>query len=565
MVISHSDSGSLTTFHRCLFKKEIILNQIWSPCTYKDNWRRKENFSSSELIALDVDEGCSIENFKLEGFEYLIATTRNHQKDKNGVTCDRFRVLIPLEDEVNDPDFYKFIIKEFVKDNNLNFVDPACIDSARMFYPSVSIVRESEGSSINPKEYEKRFEEYKAKRVRKNEEVQVSSKEKGTLAKATLYFLAFGAEPGSWNTSLYKAAIDSNQNGYTEEEFVGLAEKIEGYLDESSLKTIHSAFDREPTHPPRVEDKEDPIAVPASKFFDGMINYVSDKATVTGTPTLIPGLDRLMGGGLREGLHVWLAEAKTGKNSLFHQIMVNLLEGKPFNEVTANGDGTARGEGVPREPVGYASREISPDTEVLPNLLSIAFKKNAWLSPMDEETKIAYKAKLDAWQLYFAEGYGYFEPQRLKNWVRYLKDNHGVKIFFFDHLHYMLEDPEDFKSASILIREIKALTKELGVCINLIVQPTKLGFDQRLGLNSLRGGASIGQALDSLFLLERHKCNVPNVTKLTLDVARHKLCKTGHIYLQYSSETTIIEELEEEEAEVEGRPGDLVAIPMKRL
>jgi hypothetical protein len=121
------------------------------------------------------------------------------------------------------------------------------------------------------------------------------------------------------------------------------------------------------------------------------------------------------------------------------------------------------------------------------------------------------------WPLYFAEGYGHFPLEEIKAWVMEAKAA-GISYFFFDHLHYMLEDPEDHKAASKLIKEIKTLAKEQKVCINIIIQPNKLMDGQRLSLNSIKGGAAMGQAIDNLIILERVKnSETKNVVKLTLE------------------------------------------------
>jgi hypothetical protein len=53
-----------------------------------------------------------------------------------------------------------------------------------------------------------------------------------------------------------------------------------------------------------------------------------------------------------------MAEAKTGKNTFWH-----------FQQRTMLDKGVA---------VGYASRELSPETEVLPNLLTLKIGKNLY-------------------------------------------------------------------------------------------------------------------------------------------------------------------------------------------
>lgn len=104
---------------------------------------------------------------------------------------------------------------------------------------------------------------------------------------------------------------------------------------------------------------------------------------------------------------------------------------------------------------------------------------------------------------------------------------------------------EDYESTTALIKRLKSLTKELDIHLNLIVQPRSLREGEKLSLATLRGGASIGQALDNLLILERVR-GQDNISRLSLEVARHKLCKLGEIYLQYDQETTRFQEVEKQ-------------------
>jgi hypothetical protein len=351
--------------------------------------------------------------------------------------------------------------------------------------------------------------------------------EKGELAKSTLAFIANGAGPGLWHAAFFKAAIDLKQNMYTQEEAVELLSKATGHLDDTDLAQLEDVYaNREPRHPPRIEEKEEgekPLLIRASALAGSMIAHLSDKSKVKGLPTGIPGLDALLGGGKRLGeVTCWHAEAKTGKNTLWHKLMFTWLE-----------------QGIP---IGYASRELSPDSEVVPNLLSLAENENAWLADMTERRKKTYAERLERWPLYFAEGYGHFPLEQIKRWMDEAQKA-GIQYYWFDHLHYMLEDPEEHKEASKLIKELKAMSKERNVHIDIIIQPNKLMEGQRLSLNSIKGGSAMGQAIDNLITLERVS-DQKDMMKLTLKAARSKLAKLGDVFLKYDRETTDFQEME---------------------
>jgi hypothetical protein len=62
------------------------------------------------------------------------------------------------------------------------------------------------------------------------------------INKFTKYFLAFGAEDGAWNSTLFAAACDMARNGYSMEEAAEAMERITGHLDSSDRTSLASAF-----------------------------------------------------------------------------------------------------------------------------------------------------------------------------------------------------------------------------------------------------------------------------------------------------------------------------------
>jgi hypothetical protein len=272
-------------------------------------------------------------------------------------------------------------------------------------------------------------------------------------------------------------------------------------------------------------------ALPYVKLSDlkqQMADALTDKDRLQGTPTNIPTLDKLLGGGLRQGEFLALVAAgKTGKSSLLHQIIYNLVK----NNI----------------PIGYASREMRPHDEVAPNLVSIAFNENAWKAEQTPERQERYNTALDTWPLYFTSGYGTYLLESFGPWVRALHAK-GVNHFFVDHLHYCLVDPEDYKEAVKLAQAFKKLANELDIHIFSIIQPTKIYEGQSLGLQSLRGGAGLGQAIDALLTLERFVDNngerSDDISVLRVSDIRNKLGRTGRMFLQYDATSTKIREVD---------------------
>lgn len=229
-----------------------LLNEIttkpWSAGIFKDGVRANKNLESIELLVLDIDEGCTLEEARQQfaDYKHIIATTRSHQKEKNGITCDRFRVILFLHAPATSDQEYK----EYwhAAQATFPFIDPACKDSARFFYPCSGLFNINyTGRPWHHKKLNQSF----AKPIHIHSE-QVASGQRGKLARATLEFIAQGAPEGQWHHQLYKAAIDFKQQGYTYEEARERLLKTTGVLDDHDEMTINDVYEnRAPRHGPR--------------------------------------------------------------------------------------------------------------------------------------------------------------------------------------------------------------------------------------------------------------------------------------------------------------------------
>lgn len=293
-------------------------------------------------------------------------------------------------------------------------------------------------------------------------------------------------------------------------------------LDDFEVQTIFNSIARyAPDSTPDEDEIPPPKIIWASEMVSGMFEYLRDKGKTLGESTGVPALDGLLGGGKRLGeLTVTMAEAKTGKNTFWHYQQRSILD---------------RGIAI-----GYASRELSPETEVLPNLLTLKLGKNLYKNDVSE---IEVMDALAGWKLAFAPGYGAFTGNELFDWL----DEcllHGVRYFWIDHLHYCLVDAEDFKLVSEFGRKLKTYAKTHQVHIDLIVQPKNVPFikvgdklvPQELDIGLLRGGANLGQVLDSLITMQRVRDedgDLTDVTKVALKRARSKLARPGEFFMEY--------------------------------
>lgn len=124
----------------------------------------------SNLIILDIDEGMTIQYAKEVFADYyaIITETRNHQKEKNGVVCDRFRVTL-LSDKYlyTTPNNYKGLMHNIQKYYGFT-LDTACFDKAHIYYSNPSEVwmgsglKKFEVSKLIPREDERGRRKQKA-------------------------------------------------------------------------------------------------------------------------------------------------------------------------------------------------------------------------------------------------------------------------------------------------------------------------------------------------------------------------------------------------------------------
>ena len=123
----------------------------YSAGTFKDGYRNLENYEGKQnLIIIDIDDGMKLETAKLMFSEYkcMIATTKSHQKEKNGVVCDRFRIIFLADREINlDTDSYSTFMGNVYDALGIP-ADKSCRDASRFYYSSKGEYWYSEGEKL---------------------------------------------------------------------------------------------------------------------------------------------------------------------------------------------------------------------------------------------------------------------------------------------------------------------------------------------------------------------------------------------------------------------------------
>lgn len=102
---AYQDPKKADGFMSYYFNNEATLARLVKksdhcPAVFKNDRRRNEDFVSCDFIFIDVDSGISIVDFSahpdFSDRHFILLTSRSHQIEKKGVTCDRFHVLLPV-------------------------------------------------------------------------------------------------------------------------------------------------------------------------------------------------------------------------------------------------------------------------------------------------------------------------------------------------------------------------------------------------------------------------------------------------------------------------------------
>lgn len=222
---------------------DFTLIYDWSPFTFKDGYRHGTSWASCDLMVLDIDQGCSIEQAKelFKEYTYLIQTTKSHTD-----TNHRFRVMIPLSSTVRDQEIYKNTW--YSLSNKFPFIDQQCKDFARFYYKSKSFIYENKARVLDPV-----LDTVMPKFLEKPRLELLLTK--GNLSRGTMEFIVNGAKSGTRNIACFKAAKDFQEQGYTIEEAQEKLLKspcIDNEFSEREVeRTIGSAYSNDPKHDPR--------------------------------------------------------------------------------------------------------------------------------------------------------------------------------------------------------------------------------------------------------------------------------------------------------------------------
>jgi len=191
---------------------------MWSPAIFNNSYKRDANYSHTpSLMVLDIDNGLSLANADARcrslGLKFAILPTKSHQKMKNNVVCDRYRIILFLSKPIESREVFD-CTWQYVKQELFPEMDPACSDEGRGYYFSTFIASYSlQGALLEPKATPMAPREQKSLKT-------VNSAQERDLRKSTYKFLADGAAPGTRDLEIFKAASDFKECGFDVEKAV---------------------------------------------------------------------------------------------------------------------------------------------------------------------------------------------------------------------------------------------------------------------------------------------------------------------------------------------------------
>lgn len=295
---------------------KLATNSHYSLSTFSKNHRNASNFVQTEAIGLDFDEGLTLAEAKelFAEFRHLILPTKSHQKEKNGVTCDRFRVILFLSSPITDAETYG-ATWEYLR-SQFPACDPACKDPSRQFYRSTGVASmRDDGALVSPVKPQPK------PKLTVAPSVLATPNDRGELSKRTLKFLLEGAGPGKRHGELFFAARDFHEQGYTQDECVERIRKMikdtgnwgTDDVNENDRKTIADAFNKEARYEPRIERKSFEFK-PVGDLMKGSteLNWLVEGLLTVG------------------GLSIVAGPPKSGKSTIVRQLAVAVSRGSSF-------------------------------------------------------------------------------------------------------------------------------------------------------------------------------------------------------------------------------------------
>ena len=135
--------------------QSFCLNHFEATDKAPDGHRKKDYvIPGQNMLGLDIDEGMTIKEAqeKLSMYQYILYTTKSHQKDKNGIICDRFRIIIPTKTTFYvTPEQHKGLYENITEILEIPSYDVATRNQGRLWFtsPEATVVAKNDGDLLD--------------------------------------------------------------------------------------------------------------------------------------------------------------------------------------------------------------------------------------------------------------------------------------------------------------------------------------------------------------------------------------------------------------------------------
>lgn len=197
------------------------LVSAWSPIIWRDGKRSRHNFLYSDMCGLDFDTGMTLEQAQKNfcDMQHFIGITRSHQRLKNGLICDRFRVVLPWDRRIESLDEYEYNLSLLQEKYDC---DSQATDGARIFWPCTKIISgASDGYQMDVKKVPEGYVS-SSERLLDAAKTVVMYAETGALTPWSRNLLKNGAPKNSRNRSFYGVAIELAHMGHDAEKIFSI-------------------------------------------------------------------------------------------------------------------------------------------------------------------------------------------------------------------------------------------------------------------------------------------------------------------------------------------------------
>jgi len=211
-VVTNKTKTRDMTLHGSGALPHIMTRHDYSLITFNNNYRVAKNFKQADAFGLDFDDGMTLIQAKeaFKDYKHIIATTRSHNKKKNGIYANRFRVVLFFDETVTSRAIYEATVKSWLK--KFPKADIKCKDAARYFYKSTEIIsNNTHGTRVTPESALKVLKAPKSKYVDFNKKPLGFTNCMWNIANGN-----FG--PGDRNEALMSLATNLKGLGYTKEQ-----------------------------------------------------------------------------------------------------------------------------------------------------------------------------------------------------------------------------------------------------------------------------------------------------------------------------------------------------------